>query len=59
MRSIPFISILLIGLLALYKFRYKILNVLFAIKGIRKLAVSSMMKVPNISHKSTTQTDKS
>jgi len=58
MRAIPIISIMIIGVMALYKFRYKVLNVLFAIKGIRKLAVSTMMKVPNIDYASTAQTDK-
>jgi len=58
MRAIPIISIMIIGVMTLYKFRYKVLNVLFAIKGIRKLAVSTMMKVPNIDHTSTAQMDK-
>lgn len=55
MQLITRIALILTGIYAIYRYRYKILNRLFGNPNIRKLFISSTMKIPFIRNRMMSQ----
>lgn len=50
MRKIYLIIMLVVFGMTVYRFRYRIINILFAVGILRKMAVSLAMRVPYLRH---------